>query len=51
MAISIGRLRKDPVMSYKFVCLSHNTLRGAAGGGVLSAEYLCKMGYIPAKNA
>ena len=49
MAISIGRLRKDPVMSYKFVCLSHNTLRGAAGGGVLSAEYLCKMGYIPAK--
>ena len=49
MAISIGRLRKDPVMSYKFVCLSHNTLRGAAGGGVLSAEYLCKMGYIPHK--
>ena len=51
MAISIGRLRKDPVMSYKFVCLSHTPLRGAAGGGVLSAEYLCKMGYIPAKNA
>ncbi len=46
MAISIGRLREDPVMSYKFVCLSHNTLRGAAGGGVLSAEYLCKLGYI-----
>ncbi len=51
MAISIGRLRKDPVLSYKFVCLSHNTLRGAAGGGVLSAEYLCKMGYIPQKEA
>ncbi|MBR2943400.1 MAG: aspartate-semialdehyde dehydrogenase, partial [Clostridia bacterium] len=51
MAISIGRLREDAVMSYKFVCLSHNTLRGAAGGGVLSAEYLCKMGYIPSKNA
>lgn len=50
MAISIGRLREDPVMSYKFVCLSHNTLRGAAGGGVLTAEYLCKLGYIPAKN-
>ena len=49
MAISIGRLRPDPVMDYKFVCLSHNTLRGAAGGGVLSAEYLCKLGYIPHK--
>lgn len=51
MAISIGRLREDAVMSYKFVCLSHNTLRGAAGGGVLSAEYLCRMGYIPCKEA
>lgn len=51
MAISIGRLRPDPIMDYKFVCLSHNTLRGAAGGGVLSAEYLCKMGYITPKNA
>lgn len=51
MGISIGRLREDSVMDYKFVCLSHNTLRGAAGGGVLSAEYLCKLGYIPHKNA
>ena len=51
MGICIGRLREDPVMDYKFVCLSHNTLRGAAGGGVLSAEYLCKMGYIPKKDA
>lgn len=51
MAVCIGRLREDPVMDYKFVCLSHNTLRGAAGGGVLSAEYLCKLGYIPRKNA
>lgn len=49
MAICLGRLREDPVMDYKFVCLSHNTLRGAAGGGVLSAEYLCKLGYIPHK--
>lgn len=49
MAVSIGRLRPDPVMDYKFVCLSHNTLRGAAGGGVLSAEYLCSQGYIPHK--
>ena len=49
MAISIGRLRPDAVLDYKFVCLSHNTLRGAAGGGLLSAEYLCKLGYIPHK--
>jgi len=46
MGITIGRLREDAVMDYKFVCLSHNTIRGAAGGGVLSAEYLCKLGYI-----
>lgn len=51
MAISMGRLREDAVMDWKFVCLSHNTLRGAAGGGVLSAEYLCKTGYIPRKQA
>jgi len=49
MGITIGRLREDKVMDYKFVCLSHNTLRGAAGGGVLSAEYLCKQGYIQPK--
>lgn len=49
MGITIGRLREDNVLDYKFVCLSHNTVRGAAGGGVLSAEYLCKMGYITAK--
>ena len=50
MGISIGRLRPDAVLDYKFVCLSHNTLRGAAGGGVLMAEYLCKQGYIPARG-
>ena len=49
MGITIGRLREDKVFDYKFVCLSHNTVRGAAGGGVLSAEYLCKLGYIEAK--
>lgn len=49
MGITIGRLREDQVFDYKFVCLSHNTIRGAAGGGVLSAEYLCKKGYIKAK--
>lgn len=46
MGITLGRLREDAVMDYKFVCLSHNTVRGAAGGGVLSAEYLHKLGYI-----
>ena len=46
MAISIGRLREDSQYDYKFVCLSHNTLRGAAGGGVLLAELLCAQGYM-----
>lgn len=46
MAISIGRLREDSQYNYKFVCLSHNTLRGAAGGGVLLAELLCAKGYM-----
>ena len=45
MAISVGRLREDSQYDYKFVCLSHNTLRGAAGGGVLLAELLCAKGY------
>lgn len=49
MGVSIGRLRPDPLFDYKFVCLSHNTLRGAAGGGVLTAEMLCAKGYIPRK--
>ncbi len=46
MAVSIGRLRRDTQYDIKFVCLSHNTLRGAAGGGVLLAELLCAQGYI-----
>ena len=46
MAVSIGRLRPDSQYDYKFVSLSHNTLRGAAGGGVLLAELLCAEGYI-----
>ena len=49
MAVSIGRLREDTQYDYKFVCLSHNTLRGAAGGAVLLAELLCAEGYITAK--
>lgn len=46
MAISVGRLREDTQYDYKFVCVSHNTLRGAAGGGVLLAELLCAKGYM-----
>lgn len=46
MAVSIGRLREDTQYDYKFVCLSHNTLRGAAGGAVLMAELLAAKGYL-----
>lgn len=46
MAVSIGRLREDKQYDYKFVCLSHNTLRGAAGGAVLMAELLAAKGYF-----
>lgn len=46
MAVSIGRLREDSQYDIKFVCLSHNTLRGAAGGAVLMAELLAAKGYL-----
>lgn len=46
MAISIGRLREDTQYDYKFVCVSHNTLRGAAGGAVELAELLASQGYF-----
>ncbi len=49
MGVSVGRLREDTVFDYKFVGLSHNTLRGAAGGAVLLAETLTAEGYIEAK--
>ena len=49
MAVSLGRLREDTQYDYKFVGLSHNTLRGAAGGAVLLAELLCARGFIEAK--
>ena len=49
MGISVGRLREDSLYDYKFVGLSHNTLRGAAGGAVLCAELLTAQGYIRAK--
>lgn len=49
MGITVGRLREDSIYDYKFVCLSHNTLRGAAGGAVLIAELLKAEGYLEAK--
>ena len=49
MGVTIGRLRDDNVLDYKFVCLSHNTIRGAAGGAILTAELLVHQGYILAK--
>ena len=49
MGVSMGRLREDTVYDYKFIGLSHNTVRGAAGGAVLCAELLTAQGYITAK--
>ena len=46
MGVSAGRLREDTLFDWKFVCLSHNTLRGAAGGAVLIAELLYRRGYL-----
>lgn len=50
MAVCAGRLREDSIYDYKFIGLSHNTLRGAAGGAVLIAELLTVEGYITSKN-
>lgn len=49
MGIAIGRLREDPIFDYKFTSLSHNTIRGAAGGAILTAELLTHLGYITHK--
>lgn len=46
MGIAVGRLREDNIFDYKFTCLSHNTIRGAAGGGVLTAELLKAEGWL-----
>ncbi len=46
MAVSVGRLRECNVLDYRFACLSHNTARGAAGGGILNAELLVAKNYI-----
>jgi aspartate-semialdehyde dehydrogenase len=45
MAVSIGRLRECTILDYKFSVLSHNTVRGAAGGAILNAELLVAKGY------
>lgn len=50
MAVSVGRLRPDNLFDWKFVGLSHNTVRGAAGGAILTAEYLASEGYIVPKT-
>ncbi len=50
MGITIGRLREDKILDWKFTCLSHNTLRGAAGGAILMAELLTKQGYVKKKE-
>ena len=49
MGVSIGRLREDSMYDFKFIGLSHNTVRGAAGGAVLCAEALTAKGYIAKK--
>lgn len=51
MGVAVGRLREDTIFDYKFVGLSHNTLRGAAGGAVLIAELLAREGYLARRDA
>ena len=50
MGTSVGRLREDTIYDWKFIGLSHNTVRGAAGGAVLCAELLTKQGFIAPKS-
>jgi aspartate-semialdehyde dehydrogenase len=46
MAVSVGRVRECPLLGYKFVCLGHNTIRGAAGAAVLNAELMHSEGWL-----
>jgi len=48
-AVTLGRLRPDPIFDWRFCALSHNTVRGAAGGSVLTAELLASDGYLAAR--
>jgi aspartate-semialdehyde dehydrogenase len=45
MSVVVGRIREDKALTIKYLCLSHNTIRGAAGSGLLSAELAAKKGY------
>ncbi len=45
MSVVVGRIREDPIMTIKYICLGHNTIRGAAGGGILSAELMVAKGF------
>lgn len=49
MAVSVGRLRECPLLDWKFIVLSHNTIRGAAGCAILNAELMAKKGYLDIK--
>jgi aspartate-semialdehyde dehydrogenase len=44
MSVTVGRIRSDPIMTLKYMCLGHNTIRGGAGAGVLSAEFMVAKG-------
>lgn len=46
MSVTVGRVRKDPIMTIKYLCLGHNTIRGAAGAGILSAEFMVSKGIL-----
>ena len=46
MSVVVGRVREDPIMTVKYLCLGHNTIRGAAGAGILSAELMVKKGLL-----
>jgi aspartate-semialdehyde dehydrogenase len=46
MSVTVGRIRRDTVLDYRFVALSHNTVRGAAGAAILNAELLAVQGYL-----
>ena len=46
MSTVVGRIRPCPILEYKFVCLSHNTIRGAAGGSLLNAELMYSQGLL-----
>jgi len=44
MSVVVGRIREDPIMTFKYMCLGHNTVRGGAGAGILSAELFVAKG-------